>query len=281
MQVRIPKGGSIAIIITLVILTVFFQTATGWGAPRVSTDKDVYNHGEVIRVNFFDSPGNASDWICIVAAGSPADAAGDYKYIPTRLSQGVLIFAPPSPGKYEARAYYNYRRNGYVVSARYAFSVAPGPGQGESAAQRMERKIDPNNPLEANLLPGEGMVYIFRESFFLSSSFEVPIKADGKPIVVMQNASYFVFKAPAGDVLFTTGYVRNAHQDNEEVEPIREGKVTLRVKPGYVYYLRLRLIPVPFWGIFLDHVPHQEGENLINNYDLNLITTPSTNYIKV
>jgi TolB-like protein len=91
---------------------------------QVKTDKDVYNAGETIRVNFSNAPGSSRDWICIVAAGSPDNDAGDYKYMPGRASQGDLSFDTPPPGKYEVRAYYNYSRNGYVVSARYSFTVA-------------------------------------------------------------------------------------------------------------------------------------------------------------
>jgi TolB-like protein len=100
-----------------------YQTAIADVAPQVTTDKDIYSAGETIRVNFFNASGNQRDWICIVAAGSPDNEAGDYKYMPDRLSQGVLTFDSPAPGKYEVRAYYNYSRNGYVVSARYSFSV--------------------------------------------------------------------------------------------------------------------------------------------------------------
>ncbi len=93
-------------------------------SPQVKTDKDVYSEGEKIRVNFFSAPGYSRDWICIAAAGSPDTDAGDYQYMPNGESQGVLTFDAPAPGKYEVRAYYNYSRNGYVVSARHSFSVA-------------------------------------------------------------------------------------------------------------------------------------------------------------
>jgi hypothetical protein len=110
-------------IITLLMMAFCCQTAAADVVPQVKTDKDIYNAGEAIQVNFFNSPGNQHDWICIVAAGSPDDDAGDYQYMPHRVSQGVLTFNAPPPGKYEVRAYYNYRRNGYVVSARYSFST--------------------------------------------------------------------------------------------------------------------------------------------------------------
>jgi TolB-like protein len=99
-------------------------TAFADGIPQVKTDKDVYTEGEKIRVNFFNAPGYSRDWICITASGSADTDAGDYQYMPHGQSQGVLTFEAPVPGKYEVRAYYNYSRNGYVVSARHSFTVA-------------------------------------------------------------------------------------------------------------------------------------------------------------
>jgi TolB-like protein len=69
-----------------------------------------------------------------VASGSPDNEAGDYKYMPDRVSEGVLTFNAPIPGKYEVRAYYNYSRNGYVVSARYSFSVVDMASPAKSVA---------------------------------------------------------------------------------------------------------------------------------------------------
>jgi hypothetical protein len=123
MQTTSPKIKSIVSIIILLMMTFCYQTTTADVATQVKTDKDIYSAGETIRVNFFNAPGNQRDWICIVAAGSPDDDAGDYQYMPHRVSQGELIFNVPPPGKYEVRAYYNYSRKGYVVSARYSFSV--------------------------------------------------------------------------------------------------------------------------------------------------------------
>jgi TolB-like protein len=105
------------------MVTFIFQPSPVGGAPVVNTDKDIYHSGERIKVNFTNAPGVGSDWICIVPVGSPDTEAGDYQYMPKGRSQGVLTFDSPSPGKYEVRAYYNYRRHGYVVSARYGFSV--------------------------------------------------------------------------------------------------------------------------------------------------------------
>jgi TolB-like protein len=132
MQIKNLKIRPIVSIVLLIMVTFFWQPDPVGGAPIVITDKDIYNPGETIKVTFSDSPGNNGDWICIVPVGSPDTEGGDFKYMPKGLSQGVLTYDSPSPGKYEVRAYYNYRRNGYVVSARYGFSVVGGVPSVES-----------------------------------------------------------------------------------------------------------------------------------------------------
>ncbi len=52
-----------------------------------------------------------------------------------------MIFDAPPPGKYEVRAYYNYSRKGYVVTARYSFSVASAAPPAK--AVEVEEKIKP------------------------------------------------------------------------------------------------------------------------------------------
>jgi hypothetical protein len=246
----------------LIILTCC-ETAISGDAPRVISDKDIYNNGESIRVSFFNAPGSSNDWICIVPAGTPDTDSGDYKYVPNGLSQGSLIFDRRSPGKYEVRAYYNYRHKTYLVSARYPFSVEKST-EGEAV---MAREVDPQNPIEANLPPENGLVYIFREPLSWSSSSEVQIKANEKPSVFIINSSYFPFPIAAGDVKFTRGETNTMVQ----ITPGRECEATINVKPGYVYYLRLQVIHNPFLLLILDQVPHQEGANFIKNNKLNLL----------
>lgn len=123
MQIVSPKIKSTVFIIILLMLFAVSRSASADTSSNVKTDKDIYSAGETIRVNFSNAPGYDRDWICIVAAGARDDDAGDYKYMPRGLNQGSLTFDAPAPGKYEVRAYYNYSRNGYVVSARYSFSV--------------------------------------------------------------------------------------------------------------------------------------------------------------
>lgn len=115
---------SVIVSLMVSILAAFFCRAVMAGeAAQIRTDKDAYRSGETVKVQFFNASGKDSDWICIVAAGQPEDEAGDYQYMPEGVDQGTLTFTAPPPGKYEARAYYHYKRNGYAVSARHAFSV--------------------------------------------------------------------------------------------------------------------------------------------------------------
>ncbi len=123
MKTSSPKIEFIVYIIILVAGIFCYLTSIAMASPQVKTDKDNYSVGETIRVNYSNAPGYKSDWICVVPAGAPDTDGGDFKYIPSRESDGVLTFVAPAPGKYEVRAYYNYDRSRYDVSARYSFTV--------------------------------------------------------------------------------------------------------------------------------------------------------------
>jgi hypothetical protein len=121
------KNGQIYFFIIAIIMAYCFQTGHADIAALVTTDKDSYKYGEVIKVNYSNAPGKESDWICIVSEGSPDTEAGDYQNMPKELAHGVLTFNSPAPGKYEARAYFDYSKKGYVVSARHSFLVTSTP----------------------------------------------------------------------------------------------------------------------------------------------------------
>jgi len=130
MHVRWLKIGPVVTTVLLLMVAILFQPGLVRGEQTVNTDKDTYGVGEKIKVHFSNAPGNDSDWITIVPAGSPDTEGGDYKYTPKGSGQGFLVFDPPPPGNYEARAYYDYSRKGYVVSGRHAFSVGSGAAGG-------------------------------------------------------------------------------------------------------------------------------------------------------
>lgn len=266
------KIQSIISIVMCIVLVSFCPSAIA--APAVGTDKTAYNYGEQVKVNFSGAPGLDSDWICIAPAGSPDTEGGDYKYMPKGQTEGILAFdSPPAPGQYEVRAFYNYAVKGYVVAARYAFSVGSTAEYEKLAVerqQRLERPINPQNPLEANLSPDKGLVYIVREPWAVSSRADVEIKADGKRIVIMP-AKYYLYPAAAGDVTFSTGEMFDRNVQTGEPETAwsaPKSEVTVKVKPGYVTYLKLK---VAFGGSLvpiLEQVEYREGANLITTYNL-------------
>lgn len=134
-------SSAIVIIIGLCCLIAYAESS-----PGVKTDKNVYSTGETIQVSFFNASGSNSDWICIVPAGAPDNDAGNYQYLPSNVSQGVLTFEAPPPGRYEVRAYYNYSLRGYVVSARHSFSVAEKASSALPVALREEKPKPAESP---------------------------------------------------------------------------------------------------------------------------------------
>jgi hypothetical protein len=140
----------------------------------VTTDKHTYIIGEQIRVRYNGAPGYNRDWICIVPSGAPDTEVGKYQNIPNRVRKGFLTFDAPAPGHYEVRAYFNYSRNGYVVSARHPFSVVeatpypypeqesslPDPILKQAQYALMERGYDPG---EADGLYGRRTIAALRE----------------------------------------------------------------------------------------------------------------------
>jgi hypothetical protein len=117
-------AGTLAILCPFsVVLLLHCLPANAWVRPGVSTDKEVYYPGEPVRVYFSGAPGYYRDWICIARSGAPDTEAGQYQYMPRGVHRGRLTFTAPAPGHYQVRAYYNYRTNGYLVSARNEFTV--------------------------------------------------------------------------------------------------------------------------------------------------------------
>ena len=56
MQIRSLKIRPIVSIGLLIIVTFFCRPSSVEGASFIRTDKDIYNQGEIIRVNFTNAP---------------------------------------------------------------------------------------------------------------------------------------------------------------------------------------------------------------------------------
>ena len=108
---------------TLLLMTVLHcLPLTTLASPHIYTDKKTYLPGETIQVYFSGAPGASGDWICIVPSSTPDNDAGpNWQHMPYAMLQGMLAFVAPSPGEYQARAYYGYRTVGYLVATRSSF----------------------------------------------------------------------------------------------------------------------------------------------------------------
>jgi len=205
------KKKAIVFIGFLITTAIFCQLSVVWGAPLVKTEKSVYKAGEAIKVIFSDAPGNDSDWICIAPAGSPDTEAGSYNYMPRGTSQGSLLFGSPAPGKYEVRAYYNYRRLGYVVAARYAFSVDQ---RKQAVVENVPGKSLPLKTEKTAYQAGETINVIFSEAPGNDSDW-ISIVPAGSPDTEAGEYQYtpkgmsqgsLVFKPPAPGVYEARAY---------------------------------------------------------------------------
>lgn len=235
----------------------------------VKTDKTAYQYGEAIKVTFSGATGLERDWICVVAAGSPDTEGGDYKYMPKDLNTGTLTFDPPAPGKYEVRAYYNYDKVGYVVAARTAFSVTGDADYAKAMEQRMERKVNSADPFEAKVSSDQGIVYIFREPWSGSATVDVEVLGNDKPVIVLKNTDYYPLVVRPGELHFKTGSLFETGTTSKVAAGLT-GAATVNVKPGYVYYLRVKVVPFAYYDNFLDNMPHQEGAEMIKTYQLSV-----------
>jgi hypothetical protein len=143
------------ILVFLIIITTMLGAGSLLAEPRVSTDKNNYEPNEKILVHFSGAPGSNRDWICIAPAKAKDDTVGAYDYIPSGHSKGTLTLKAPAPGRYEVRAYYNYREKGYVVSARHEFVVSHEPSPTTASKPPKKKKSRPQRSSSAPHAPGD------------------------------------------------------------------------------------------------------------------------------
>lgn len=242
-------------------------------SAEISTTKKVYGAGETIVVKFAGAPGYRNDWICIVPKGAPDDDAGDYNYTGAGIHKGSLSFSGKPPGDYEARAYFDYNRLGYVVTARFAFKVA---GQASSSVQDVyQRDLDPSRPAEARVPKGKALIYIYREPLFVTKMMDARVKVQGSPPAILPAASYFTYNASPGHLDITCDEVQKAEWTGRGTKsPIRTSnyaKAQMEVKSGKVYYVKLQVTPGLPFHIYLEQVTRLTGERAFIDYQMSPI----------
>lgn len=112
-----PKGG-----FTVIERLKFMVSA---GAPKgdyMSLAAAEYAVGKTVTITWFNTPGNAQDWITVVKVGTSDKKWGKWTYLKSQ-KKGIYEVKGLSSGKYEARLYYNYPKGGFKVIERLNFSV--------------------------------------------------------------------------------------------------------------------------------------------------------------
>ncbi|MGE8723363.1 DUF2846 domain-containing protein [Leptospira terpstrae] len=116
--------------------------------------------------------------------------------------------------------------------------------------------IKPNGNTFSPILKTEsdkGLVYIYRPNLLTGSAISFIIKANGNPIIELNNGSYKPFLFNPGEVTF-------------EAETLGATSITMDIKEGEVYFLKGNVLLGPIIGKpFLTLVPNEIGEKEINN----------------
>lgn len=90
------------------------------------TQKQSYEPGEPIVVEYQDMPGNTRDWITIVPWDSADSAYQEYSYLQGQRA-GELTFRGLDKGQYQVRVFFNWPSGGYEVRDRHTFWVGMQP----------------------------------------------------------------------------------------------------------------------------------------------------------
>ena len=132
----------------------------------------------------------------------------------------------------------------------------------------MERKMSSADPFERNVPPGKGIIYIFSGAVvgFRWGKSRDPLEG------------YVCHRPWQLRLLPIRGQFWQIPVQNRKPLHIRHndegswltGELTVHVKPGYVYYLRVKVVPFAYYDLFLENMPHQEAADMIKSYNLNV-----------
>jgi len=82
--------------------------------------KPVYAPGEPIVVDFYGTPGSASDWIALAEAGAPTNSYVTYQYTGGKAAGQLRFDSALAPGSYEVRTFFG---GGYDLAGTSSFRV--------------------------------------------------------------------------------------------------------------------------------------------------------------
>src|SRR5262245_29472216 len=124
-----PTGGyNIRAKLAITVGSVAPASAGGASKATLAPNRAKYAPGEAIQIEYKGFTG-AQDWITVVPQSAPPEQYAEWFYT-KGVQSGRLTFRGLTPGKYEARAYFNWPSGGYAVQARAAFEVTGGAQPG-------------------------------------------------------------------------------------------------------------------------------------------------------
>lgn len=149
----------------VVVLTLLFlgPALAGPPAERAHPGRPVSKHlslaaavvqaGTPIRLGWFDTPGNAQDWVTVVSVGSPDTDFGPWMYTGGK-PEGIFEIDDLGAGDYEARLYLDWPAGDFEVVDRLRFTVVPNaepitqPAKATAMLALKKEVFDARRPVE-------------------------------------------------------------------------------------------------------------------------------------
>lgn len=99
------------------------------------------NTADEVVVAWRDTPGNGTDWVSVVRAGTPDDVYESTWTYTSGHPSGAYIAGRLAAGDYEARLYLNWPSGGYLVADRVYFRVGGVSGSGLVESRHLQVSV--------------------------------------------------------------------------------------------------------------------------------------------
>jgi len=91
--------------------------------PVVTLSSQMLRPGDPVTIDISGLPGNAQDWLTLVAVDAPTSTFGEWTYT-NGVTEGSWTFTAPTPGDYEVRVFFDYPEGGFTIHARAPLQVS-------------------------------------------------------------------------------------------------------------------------------------------------------------
>lgn len=126
----------------LLLATLALPDLLGAGELTIALPDDTFVTREPVPITLTGLPGNAQDWLTLVAAKKSDDSFGVWEYT-KGATEGTWTFTAPRPGDYEVRVYFDYPAGGFTVQARKAVKILSKPAPVVAPAEAPDAAAPP------------------------------------------------------------------------------------------------------------------------------------------